>query len=126
MDTKTSLHPITGQLMPRSNGRPKGSKNKATLLREKANLAMLETATAEGISPLEVMLRLMREAWSEAERLQALAQRRPLTQDEDKALRQARLQARNAAVRAAPYMHGKMAPVHSKATQTVVVKPPKF
>ena len=122
MDTKTPIHPITGKLMPRSNGRPKGSKNKATLLREKANVAMLETATREGISPLDLMLRVMRGAWSEYHELEALARERPLTEDEDNKRRQALAMAYKAAVDVGPYMHGKMAPVDMKVQPSLVVQ----
>ena len=107
--------------MPRSNGRPKGSKNKATLLREKANVEMLETATAEGISPLDLMLRSMRDAWSEHLRLRALAQERALTKDENNALWQALAQAVRIAAYTAPYVHGKMTPVESKIQQPLVI-----
>ena len=122
MDTITPIHPKTGKLMPRSSGRPKGSKNKATLLREKANVEALKIATAEGISPLDVMLRLMRGAWSGYYELEALARDRPLTEDEDSDRRQALAIAYKAAVDAAPYMHGKVAPVDSKVQQPLVVE----
>ncbi len=122
MDAKPPINPITGKLMPRSNGRPKGSKNKATVLREKANVEALKIATAEGISPLDLMLRVMRGAWSEYYELEALARERPLTEDEDNKRLQAFAMAYKAAVDVAPYMHGKIAPVDPKVQQPVVVK----
>lgn len=48
-------------------GRPRGSKNRITRLRQD----VAERALAEGISPLDVMLRTMRELWSAGKRAEA-------------------------------------------------------
>jgi hypothetical protein len=68
-------------------GRPLGSANKKTL--EIAN-----KAAEQGITPLEVMINIMREAYG--------------TKDYEKAL--------DAAVKAAPYMHSKLSSVDLKAS----------
>lgn len=66
-------------------GRKKGSVTKATVYRQE----MLAKAAAEGISPLEVMMSAMREAWEAG--------------DKDKAVQ--------VAEKAAPYIHAKLAAV---------------
>lgn len=80
-------------------GRKKGSVTKATVYRQE----MLAKAAAEGISPLEVMMTAMREAWEAG--------------DKEKAVQ--------VAEKAAPYIHAKLAavqhsgdadnPIHSKS-----------
>lgn len=45
----------------KTGGRKKGTKNKATIEREKAAAADLEKAKADGTSPLEYLLKLMRD-----------------------------------------------------------------
>jgi len=62
-----AVHPKTGKPMPVTRGRKKGSKNKATPLREQASLKALGAATSAGVSPPEVMLRLMRRGWADME-----------------------------------------------------------
>jgi hypothetical protein len=74
---------------PLKMARPKGSRDKAPRLTAARKQA--EVAAAEGITPLEVMLRVMRERWE--------------TQDKDGALA--------AAEKAAPYLHAKLASVDS-------------
>lgn len=64
-------------------GRKKGSVTKATVYRQE----MLARATADGISPLEVMITAMRSAWAENKIDEAL----------------------QAAVHAAPYVHPRLA-----------------
>jgi hypothetical protein len=71
----------------RGAGRPKGSASKKTI--EIAN-----RAAEQGITPLEVMVNIMREAYA--------------GKDYEKAL--------DAAVKAAPYMHSKLSSVDVKAT----------
>lgn len=66
-------------------GRKKGSVTKATVYRQE----MLAKAAAEGISPLEVMMTAMREAWEAG--------------DKEKAVQ--------VAEKAAPYIHAKLAAV---------------
>lgn len=66
-------------------GRKKGSVTKATVYRQE----MLARAAADGISPLEVMMSAMREAWDAG--------------DKDKAVQ--------VAEKAAPYIHAKLAAV---------------
>ena len=66
-------------------GRKKGSVTKATVYRQE----MLARAAAEGISPLEVMMTAMREAWENG--------------DKEKAVQ--------VAEKAAPYIHAKLAAV---------------
>lgn len=67
----------------KTGGRQKGTPNKRTA----ANMALVAQATSEGISPLEVMLKAMRDAWSNNKIDQAL----------------------QAAVHAAPYVHPRLA-----------------
>lgn len=81
--------------MPKT-GRPAGSRDKAP--RKTAARKQAEAAAAEGITPLDVMLRTMRDAWSKAERAETDAQRI--------ALRQA---ACAVAEKAAPYVHPRLA-----------------
>lgn len=64
-------------------GRKKGSVTKATVYRQE----MMARAAADGISPLEVMLSTMRQAWAENKLDEAL----------------------QAAVHAAPYVHPRLA-----------------
>lgn len=67
------------------SGRKKGAVTKATVYRQE----MLARAAAEGISPLEVIMTAMRDAWNAGDR--------------DKAVQHAE--------KAAPYMHPKLAAV---------------
>jgi hypothetical protein len=48
----------------RVGGRQKGTKNKTTVQRERGHDQIVAKASAEGVTPLEVMLGAMREAWS--------------------------------------------------------------
>jgi len=48
----------------KTGGRVKGTKNGRTLARQ----ALVDKATAEGITPLEVMLGAMREAWDKGDK----------------------------------------------------------
>lgn len=72
-------------------GRKKGSVTKATEIRQE----MLARAAAEGISPLEVMMQAMREAWA--------------ANDHDKAVEYA--------VSAAPYVHPRLSAVKHSGDQ---------
>jgi hypothetical protein len=77
---------------PRPNaGRKKGSVSKATEIRQE----MLARAAAEGISPLEVMMTAMREAWA--------------ANDHEKAVEYA--------VSAAPYVHPRLTAVKHSGDQ---------
>lgn len=69
----------------KTGGRQKGTVNKRTA----AKLALVEQATSEGISPLEVMLGAMREAWGNGDKAGAA----------------------NFAKDAAPYIHPKLSNV---------------
>src|SRR3954471_10073595 len=82
---KTPPKPVGGAR--RGAGRPKGSASKKTI--EIAN-----RAAQEGITPLEVMVNIMREAYA--------------GKDYEKAL--------DAATKCAPYMHSKLSSVDVKAT----------
>jgi hypothetical protein len=84
MTAKPPPKPVGGAR--RGAGRPKGSASKKTI--EIAN-----RAAQEGITPLEVMLNIMREAYD--------------GKDYEKAL--------DAAVKCAPYMHSKLSSVDVKA-----------
>jgi len=66
----------------KTGGRQKGTKNSRTLARQ----ALVDKATAEGITPLEVMLGAMRDAWAEGNKPEAAGYARD----------------------AAPYMHPKL------------------
>lgn len=86
-------------------GRKKGSVTKATVYRQE----MLARATAEGVTPLEVMLTAMRRAWDAGEVKEAVSH----------------------AEKAAPYVHNRLAavehsgnedkPIHNKTTVEHVV-----
>jgi hypothetical protein len=77
----------------KTGGRQKGAKNKATIERENGHAAIAAAAKAEGVTPLEVMLGAMREAWAAG--------------DKDAAA--------NFAKDAAPYVHPRLAAVDVKA-----------
>lgn len=88
--------------MPKT-GRPAGSRDRKP--RRTAARKQAEVAAAEGITPLEVMLRTMRDAWALAD--QAETDRERIT------LRQA---ACGVAEKAAPYVHPRLsATEHSGA-----------
>lgn len=72
----------------KTGGRQKGSKNKATVEKEAGQAEVVAKAAAAGITPLEVMLGAMRDAWPH---------------DKDAAARFAK--------DAAPYMHPRLAAV---------------
>lgn len=74
-------------------GRKKGSVTKATVYRQE----MLAKAAAEGVSPLEVMMTAMREAWEKNDRERAV----------------------QIAEKAAPYMHAKLAAVEMSGSLNV-------
>jgi hypothetical protein len=73
----------------RYGGRQKGTKNKATVAREKGHAEILEQAAAEGETPLQYMLRVMRTS-NDAKRKDAMA------------------------IAAAPYIHPRLASVEGK------------
>lgn len=85
-------------------GRKPGSLNKTS--REIA-----EQAAKSGISPLEVMIGTMRELWEQAEQ-----------QDDPGARMALKQQAAEAAVKAAPYMHPRLANVESNIKADVGVR----
>ena len=74
-------------------GRPKGKPSQKTI----ARLKIAERATAEGITPLEVMLRTMRALW-----------------DQDTA--DAKLAACSIAKEAAPYLHPRLSAIEQNTT----------
>ena len=82
-------------------GRPKGTPNPDTVARR----ALVAKATAQGITPLEVMLQTMREAWDAAQnpKLDAEAQLAH------------KLAAVETAHKAAPYVHPRLAQIESKS-----------
>ncbi len=47
----------------KTGGRVKGIKNRATIEKEARHIELVEAAKADGITPLEVMLAAMRQAW---------------------------------------------------------------
>lgn len=69
----------------KTGGRVKGTPNKRTV----AAMAIVDQSRAEGITPLEVMLGAMREAWERGDKSEAAGH----------------------AVNAAPYMHPKLSTV---------------
>ncbi len=75
----------------KTGGRQKGVPNKRT----EAKLAIVAQATSEGISPLEVMLRAMRDAWENGDKVAAA----------------------NFAKDAAPYMHPRLAAVEHSGNE---------
>lgn len=77
----------------KTGGRPKGGKNKATVEREAIAADRLEKLKAEGVTPLEYMLSLMRD---------------------EEALPTERFEAAKAA---APYIHPKLASVEHKGNE---------
>ena len=138
MDTKNGIHPVTGRLMPRSNGRPKGSKNKVTLLREQLDAKAAGILSGGKPTPLEVLLNLMHEAAAEyraARKLWALGEKRPPPEDEagQKARRElwnkmkaARSLAMDAAVAAAPYVHPKLQAIDQTVKKGVIITVKEF
>jgi len=138
MDTELSHHPLTGRLMPRSNGRPKGSKNKVTLLREQLDAKAAGILSEGKPTPLEVLLNLMHEAaaeYDQAHRLWAREQKRTPPKDEaaEKAcqdrwnkMRAARSAAMDAAVAAAPYVHARLRSVDKTVKKGVIVTVKEF
>ena len=88
-----------GERVPGS-GRQAGTRNKRTQ-------AVLEKAEEYGISPLDVMLSTMRDAWESAGKLTD-----PLEKLSAKAI------AVQAAKEAAPYVHARLASVESKVDAT--------
>lgn len=85
-------------------GRKPGTANKRT--REIA-----DAAAASGITPLEVMVETMRELWKQAEEQEDPGARMALKQ-----------QAAEAAVKAAPYMHPRLANVEANVKADVGVQ----
>lgn len=73
-------------------GRPKGSKDKATIEKEAARAEIIKKALDGGISPLEVMVNVMREHYASARYSEAAS----------------------VAKDAAPYMHPKLASIDHK------------
>jgi hypothetical protein len=57
----------------RIGGRAKGTKNKATVEREQGHAEIVAEAKAEGISPLEYMLKIMRDGEADEKRRDAMA-----------------------------------------------------
>lgn len=82
----------------KTGGRQKGAKNKATLEKEAATVRYVQAAKNEGITPLEYMLKVLRdEEKSDAERF-------------------------NAAKEAAPYMHARLSAVKHEGDSENPVK----
>lgn len=88
----------------KTGGRAKGSKNKATLLREARQRVIAEKASSAGITPLEYMLKVMRNRKAKQGRRDQMA------------------------AASAPYIHARLASVEAKMTGslTVVQKTYKF
>ena len=57
----------------RIGGRSKGTKNKATVIRETGHAELVELAKAAGVQPLEYMLRVMRDDQADEKRRDAMA-----------------------------------------------------
>lgn len=57
----------------RVGGRQKGSKNKATIEREHGHAELVAAATAEGLTPLEHMLKVLRDPKADDKRRDAMA-----------------------------------------------------
>jgi hypothetical protein len=57
----------------RIGGRSKGTKNKATIEREQGHAEIVEQAKAEGVSPLEYMLKVMRDEGADKKRRDVMA-----------------------------------------------------
>ena len=89
-----------GKPRPKGAGRGKGTPNKRTQ-------AVLAKAEEYGISPLDVMLSTMRDAWDTAAKVSD-----PLEKLNAKAI------AVQAAKEAAPYVHARLASVESKVDAT--------
>jgi hypothetical protein len=73
--------------LPMAYGRKTGGRQKGSLNRK--NQAIIERAQAEGIMPLEVMLKTMRELWDAEKRIEACA----------------------VAEKAAPYVHARLSTI---------------
>lgn len=82
------------------NGRPKGSL-------EKRSREIAERAAKEGISPLEVMVQIMREQWA----LYQVEREKPAEERDVGVMTQLAGAAVAAAEKAAPYMHPRLAAV---------------
>ena len=104
--------------MSGKRGRPAGSKDKKP--RKSAAGKMAAIAASKGITPLDLMLKLMRRAWDDAETMRKKwPQARPHVERADDPQHQTRLaliarseaQALLCAEKAAPFIHPKRAPV---------------
>lgn len=111
----------------KTGGRKKGTRNART----KQRLAIVDAATAEGVTPLEVMLDNMRFFHSEAGKL--LTQIMGLTRLEGdaassvlKTIMGARQAAQDAARDAAPYCHPKLASTEHSGPGGTPLFPPKI
>lgn len=108
----------------KKGGRPKGVKNRSTLLREQALANTAAIIASTPVAPLELMLKMMNEAASEYEALRAL----PAPADEKtadlyrRAMGAARNRAMDAAVAAAPYCHAKLQSVDKTVSKGVVIE----
>ncbi len=91
---------------PGNPGKAKGTKDKSP--RMTAARKQAAVAAASGITPLELMLRTMRLAWEEADRIAADADDNPECAAD--AMRH-RMIAVGVAEKAAPYLHAKLAAV---------------
>jgi hypothetical protein len=76
-------------------GRPRGTKNKATVIRETGHAQLVEQAKAEGITPLEHMLKVLRDPGADERRRDAMA------------------------VAAAPFVHPKLSQVEANITANI-------
>lgn len=95
--------------MPRGGVRP-GSGRKPGSLNQKTK-EVAEAAMKSGITPLEVMIGTMRELWEQAEASEEAGARMALMQ-----------QATEAAVKAAPYMHPRLANVEANVKADVGIQ----
>lgn len=89
----------------RKSGRPKGATDKAPRVTSTRKIAAL--AVARGISPLDVMLSTMEDAWLKAQRLET-------EQGPPADIMALRAIANDAATRAAPYVHPKLSAIAVK------------
>ena len=95
--------------MPKGGARPGAGRPKGTLNRKTQEI--VAKAAEGGISPLEVMIGTMRELWEQAEAADDPGQRMALKQ-----------QATDAAVKAAPYMHPRLANVEANVKADVGIQ----
>lgn len=110
-----------------AGGKRKGAGRKAGAVTTKTR-EIAETAIKQGITPLEVMLNVMREAWVDSQNVIVTdAGDKKANEAKAKAIREMyQNRAISAANDAAPYIHPKLAPVDAKTGETarfVIIDP---